>query len=311
MKLMVDHSVPPVVIESTSPDSGQFVTREIQTDAGPRRYKLYIPSSYNGSSSMPLVVVLHGCTQDPDNVARGTRFNAVAEESKVLVAYPEQPTAFNGLKCWNWFDAAHQKRDQGEPALIAGITRQVMKDMNVDSHRVYIVGLSAGAAMALTVSYAYPEIFAAMGLHSGIPYGVATSTPEAIRRMGIGASDPVDYAAAVVLGMGTNKPIPAIVFQGKSDKTVNPVNADNIVAQLTTGFAQSALKPRTESSGLTTKGYHYTKRVFGSPPLIEQWSVDELGHAWSGGSREGTYTDEHGPDATREIMRFLLEHQHA
>src|SRR5512141_1596145 len=241
---MVDHAAPPVVIESSGADSGQFLTREIQTDAGPRRYKLYIPSSYDGSKSMPLVVVLHGCTQDPDNVARGTRFNEVAEESKVLVAYPEQPAAFNGLKCWNWFDAAHQKRDQGEPALIAGITRQVMKEMKVDSRRVYIVGLSAGAAMALTVAYAYPEIFAATGLHSGIAYGIATSTPEAIRRMGVGATDPVDLGAAVIRGVGANRPIPTIVFQGKSDKTVNPANADNIVAQLMTGFAQNDLKLR-------------------------------------------------------------------
>lgn len=308
---MVDYAAPPVVIETDTSASGQFVTREIQTDTGQRRYKLYVPSSYNVSSPMPLVVVLHGCTQDPDNAARGTRFNEVAEESKVLVAYPEQPAAANGLKCWNWFDAAHQKRDQGEPALIAGITRQIMKQMKVDPHRIYIVGLSAGAAMALTVSYAYPEIFAAAGLHSGIAYGIATSAPEAIRRMGIGASDPADYAAAVTGGMGANKPIPTIVFQGKSDKTVNPANADNIVAQLTTGFAQSDLKVESESSGITALGYHFTKRIFGHPSLIEAWTVDELGHAWSGGSKEGTYTDDRGPDATREMVRFLLEHKHA
>jgi len=308
---MVDHAAPPVVIETDTSGSGQFVTREIQTDTGQRRYKLYIPSSYNGSSPMPLVVVLHGCTQNPDNAARGTRFNEVAEESKVFVAYPEQPAAANGLKCWNWFDAAHQKRDQGEPALIAGITRQIIKDLKVDPHRIYIVGLSAGAAMALTVSYAYPEIFAAAGLHSGIAYGIATSTPEAIRRMGIGASDPADYAAAVTRGMGANKPIPTIIFQGKSDKTVNSANADNIVAQLTTGFAQSDLKIKSESAGITALGYHFTKRVFGHPSLIEEWTVDELGHAWSGGSKEGTYTDDRGPDATREMVRFLLEHKHA
>ena len=308
---MVDHAAPPVVIESTGADTGQFVTREFQTDTGPRRYKVYIPSTYNGSKATPLVVVLHGCTQDPDNVARGTRFNQVAEESRVIVAYPEQPAAANGLKCWNWFNAAHQKRDQGEPALIAGITRQVMKEMKVDSHRVYIVGLSAGAAMALTVSYAYPELFAAAGLHSGVAYGIATSTPEAIRRMGIGAGDSADYAAVVTRGMGVNKPIPTIVFQGKSDKTVNPANADNIVTQLTTGFTESALKVKSESTGITPQGYHFSRRVLGNPSLIEEWSVDELGHAWSGGSKAGTYTDERGPDATREIMRFLLEHKRA
>lgn len=308
---MVDNAAPPVVIETPGRQAGEFVTREIQTDTGVRRYKLYIPSSYDRSNAVPLVVVLHGCTQDPDNAARGTRFNDVAEESNVLVAYPEQPAAANGLKCWNWFDVAHQRRDQGEPALIAAITRQVMKDMRVNSHRVYIVGLSAGAAMALTVSYAYPEIFAAAGLHSGIAYGVATSTPEAIRRMGVGATDSADYAGAVSRGIGANHPIPTIVFQGTSDKTVNPANADNIVAQLSSGFKASRLQPITTREGVTPQGYHFTSRVLGAPSLIEQWSVEELGHAWSGGSKDGTYTDERGPDATREIMRFLLEHKHA
>jgi poly(3-hydroxybutyrate) depolymerase len=165
--------------------------------------------------------------------------------------------------------------------------------------------------MALTVSYAYPEIFAATGLHSGIAYGVATSTAEAIKRMGVGATEIADWAGAVTRGVGANKPLPTILFQGRSDKTVNPANADNIIAQLTTGFSQSAVKAMSESSGVTTAGYHYTKRVFGSPSIIEEWLVDELGHAWSGGSSEGTYTDERGPDATREIMRFLLEHRHA
>jgi len=305
---MVDYSSPPIVAEADTAADGQFVTREIETAAGPRRYKLYVPSSYDGTTAVPLLVVLHGCTQDPDNAARGTRFNQAAEQSKLLVAYPEQPPSANGLKCWNWFDAAHQKRDQGEPALIASITRQVVADMKVDSRRIYIVGLSAGAAMALTVAYAYPDIYAAAGLHSGIAYGVATSTPEAIRRMGIGAADPADYAGLVSRGMGSNRAIRAIVFQGKSDKTVNPANADNIVTQLLTGFDSKVAAEHTQSSGITAKGYHFTRRTYGNPVVIEEWSVDELGHAWSGGSSDGTYVDEKGPDATREIVRFLLDH---
>jgi poly(hydroxyalkanoate) depolymerase family esterase len=305
---MVDHSAPPVVAEADTAATEQFVSREIATASGPRRYKLYIPSSYDGTKAFPLLVVLHGCTQDPDNVARGTRFNQAAEESKVLVAYPEQPAAANGLKCWNWFDAAHQKRDQGEPALIASMTRQVMHEMKVDSRRVYIAGLSAGAAMALTVAYAYPEIYVAVGLHSGIAYGVATSTPEAIRRMGVGAADPADYAGLVLRGMGSNKAIRAIVFQGKSDKTVNPANADNIVTQLLTAFDPGVSGQHAESAGTTAGGYHFTRRTYGNPVVIEEWSVDELGHAWSGGSKEGTYVDANGPDATREMMRFFLAH---
>jgi esterase, PHB depolymerase family len=215
---MIDHSAPPIAIEADTSTSGQFLTREIATSSGPRRYKLYIPSSYDGKKALPLVVVLHGCTQDPDIAARGTRFNQAAEQSKVFVAYPEQPAAANGLKCWNWFDAAHQKRNEGEPALIAAITRQVMSDLKVDSHRVYIAGLSAGAAMALTVAYAYGDLYAAAGLHSGIAYGVATSTPQAIRRMGVGAADPADYGALVRKGWDRTRPFRRSCFREKATR---------------------------------------------------------------------------------------------
>ena len=311
MKAMVDHTPPPIVIEADTASNAQFTAREIETANGRRRYKLFIPSSYDGSKPLPLVVMLHGCTQDPDNVARGTRFNEVAEKSNVIIAYPEQPAAANGLKCWNWFDPAHQKRDQGEPALIAAMTRDVMSSMKVDSHRVYLAGLSAGAAMALTVAYAYPEVYAAAALHSGIAYGIVSSTREAIRRMGAGASDPSDLAGVVVKGLGSNHAIPAIVFQGKSDKTVNAANADNVVAQLLSGFEPRAIAGPGSSTSTTSRGYHFTRRTYGKPVVVEEWIVDELGHAWSGGSKDGTYTDENGPDATSEMMRFLLEHRHA
>ncbi len=308
---MVDYASPPAAVEADTLSQAQFVSREIQTASGPRRYKMFIPSSYDGRTPVSLVVVLHGCTQDPDNVARGTRFNGEAEKAGTLVAYPEQPATANGLKCWNWFDVSHQRRDAGEPALIAAITRDVMATMKVDWRRVYIAGLSAGGAMAMTVSYAYPDLYAAAGIHSGIAYGIAGSTPEAIRRMGVGAADPADLAAAVVNGVGHNRSIPTIVFQGKSDKTVNVANADIIVSQLLTGFSRSdAKKPRVES-GITGQGYHFVRRLFGHPVVIEEWIVDELGHAWSGGSIDGTYTDPKGPDATAEMMRFFRQHERA
>ncbi|MDO8502525.1 MAG: PHB depolymerase family esterase [Gemmatimonadaceae bacterium] len=308
--MMADVTPPPAIVAEAAPASqGQFLMQEIATPEGPRRFKLYVPSRYESGRPAPLLVVLHGCTQDPDDVARGTRFNALAEEANMLVAYPEQPQKANGLKCWNWFDPAHQKRNQGEPALIAAITQRVIGDYTVDARRVYIAGLSAGGAMALTTAYAYPEIFAAVAIHSGIAYGTVSSPAEAIKAMGAGAADPAGLAAAVVKGMGSTRYFPAIVFQGASDRSVNVVNASQIVEQLTQSFAPRPLEKLSEVSGETEGGYHFTKQVYGNGCLVvEKWVVSELGHAWSGGSKDGTYTDPKGPDASREMLRFLMEH---
>ena len=305
---------PTIVGSSTPPGgSGQFITREISGEQGTRWYKLFIPGGYNGSTTLPLVVMLHGCTQDPDNIARGTRLNELAEEKSVLVAYPEQPEAANIRKCWNWYDAAHQKRDAGEPALIAAITRQVMKDYRVDEKRVYVAGISAGGAMAIVAALAYPDLFTAVGSHSGVALGASTSLSEALAAMQGRGKDPSSLAASATTAMGARlRPIPGIVFQGGKDAVVNPANAGQIVAQLVAVQGKqldnlpAAESPEKRDS---TDGYHYLRTIQGAGDrTIELWLIDELGHAWSGGSAEGTFTDTHGPNATKEMLRFFLEH---
>lgn len=294
------------VVDSATDD--RFLSRVIETSDGPRSYKLYVPSRYDKSRPAPLLVVLHGCTQNPDDIARGTRFNELAEQSGMIVAYPEQPQKYNGLKCWNWFDPAHQTRGKGEPALIASIAERVMNDYSVDARRVFIAGLSAGGAMALTTAYAYPELFAAAGIHSGIAYAAVASVGDAMTAMRTGAPDPSALPAAVVRGMGSARHFPAIVFQGKADKSVNYVNSSQIVSQLAGSWKPSPLSKIGESSA-ENSGYHSTTRLYGNgKAVIEEWVVDELGHAWSGGSKDGTYTDPKGPDASREMIRFFLQH---
>ncbi len=301
--------LPPMVqVVSDSTADNRFLTREIETETGARVYKLYVPSKYDKSRPAPLLVVLHGCTQNPDDIARGTRFNAIAEEKGFLVAYPEQPQKYNPLKCWNWFDSSHQMRDKGEPKLIASIAQRVMNDFSVDARRVYIAGVSAGGAMALNVAYAYPELFVAAGIHSGIAYGSATSIANALSAMHTGAADTSALPSAVIKAMGSVRHFPAIVFQGKADKSVNVVNSEQIVSQLTSLYQPEKLRRVSEKSG-ELNGYHFTTRIYGNgKPLVEEWVVAELGHAWSGGSKDGTYTDEKGPDASREMIRFFLEH---
>ncbi len=293
-----------------STGGGQFVTRELSTEHGVRRYKLFIPSSYDGSKALPLVVMLHGCTQDPDDIARGTRLNGAAEEKSVLVAYPEQPDSANPRKCWNWYDAAHQRRDAGEPALIAAITRQVIADYRVDVNRVYVAGISAGAAMAIAVGLSYPDLYAAVGSHSGIAYGAATSVTEALSAMQGQARDPIVLASNAKSAMGPRaRAIPAIVFQGESDRVVNPANGAQLVAQLAAVRRTGAYNngANITEKGETKDGYHYI-RTRQDDSTIEFWLIQELGHAWSGGSTDGTFTDSRGPTATAEMFRFFLEH---
>ncbi len=302
--------MPAAAITDSAPVQGQFLSREITTKAGTRLYRLYIPGSYDAARRYPLVVMLHGCTQDAENIARGTRFNAAAEEKGVLMAYPEQPAGANPMKCWNWYEPAHQKRDEGEPSIIAAIAREIMSGYSVDHSRVHIAGVSAGAAMALTTAFAYPDLFAAVGIHSGIAPGAATSVAEGMAAMQRGAPLEAKLTVAASQLMGSRaRFLPAIVFQGAADRVVNISNARNIVGQLTGLHPNSAAMQPVESKGESGGGYHFTRTVYGKGrEVVEAWIVDELGHAWSGGSPEGTYTDSKGPDATREMLTFFLAH---
>src|ERR1700736_688520 len=212
------------------PDGGQFVTGFYSNRAGSRTYKLYIPSGYCGQA-LPLVVMLHGCTQSPDDFAAGTRMNALAEERTCLVAYPAQAASANASKCWNWFNPGHQQRGQGEPSLIAGITRQVMQDYSVDARRVYVAGLSAGAAAAVIMGITYPDLYAAIGAHSGLACGAANDLHSAFAVMRQGEAEAVRRSDGASDGGECRRIVPTIVFHGDQDKTLHPRNADQIIAQ--------------------------------------------------------------------------------
>ncbi|MFC7478515.1 alpha/beta hydrolase family esterase [Dankookia sp. GCM10030260] len=280
------------------PEGARFVAGTFTGAAGGRGYKLYIPAASRGAA-MPLVVMLHGCTQSPDDFAAGTRMNALAEEHGCLIVYPGQTQAANAQKCWNWFSPADQQRDQGEPALIAGITRQVMRDHAVDPRRVYVAGLSAGGAAAAIMGQAYPELYAAVGVHSGLACGAARDMPSAFAAMRQGAGGPAEARSRQVM--------PTIVFHADKDHTVNPRNGDQVIAQ---SAASSTLRAEVQR-GQVPGGHAYTRTLHADAagrPVLEQWLVHGGGHAWSGGSVAGSYTDPRGPDASREMLRFFLEH---
>ncbi|MCI4680780.1 PHB depolymerase family esterase [Rhodoblastus acidophilus] len=285
------------------PDGSRFERRSFANPAGVRAYKLYVPSGYSGQT-LPLVVMLHGCTQSPDDFAAGTRMNELAEEQTFLVAYPAQCRSANVGKCWNWFNSDNQQRDRGEPSLIAGITRQIMEDFSVDPGRVYIAGLSAGGAAAAIMGAVYPDIYGAIGVHSGLPHGAASDMPSAFAAMKQGGSS----AARSRRHDSASISVPAIVFHGDRDTTVHPANGDEVIVQAKAG-AELVV---TVSSGLTAGGGAYTRTVHADDngrPMAEHWVVHGSGHAWSGGSAAGSFTDPRGPDASREMMRFFAEHQ--
>ncbi|HEY2588835.1 MAG TPA: PHB depolymerase family esterase [Tepidisphaeraceae bacterium] len=285
---------------------GQWISGTHTAPAGTRSYKLYIPSRYNGQA-MPLVVMLHGCTQGPDDFAAGTGMNAVAEAEGFLVAYPAQDAAANHSKCWNWFQAAHQRREGGEPALIAGITRQVMSQFRVATGRVYAAGLSAGGAMAAILAATYPDLYAAVGVHSGLAPGAAHDLPSALlaMRQGGRARPPTSIDRAV----------PLILFHGDRDCTVQSCNADHLVEQwidaaAPPGSGETAARA-TVHQGQVPGGRAYTRQVYADRrgrPIVEWWTIHGAGHAWSGGTPNGSYTDPAGPDASREFARFFQEH---
>lgn len=277
---------------------GRFVEKEFRNRAGTRPYKLYVPSDYTGQP-VPLVVMLHGCTQSPDDFAAGTGMNALAEKRTFLVAYPAQTPAANMQKCWNWFNPSDQRRDGGEPSLITGITRQVMADYAVDPARVFVAGLSAGGAAAAILGHAYPDLYAAIGVHSGLACGAARDMQSAFAVMQAGGEGRQPS--------GNQRVVPTIVFHGDRDSTVNSRNADAVVSQALQGRgAQTRLE-----TGSMPGGHAYTKTLHldaNGRPIVEQWMVRGAGHAWSGGSAAGSYTDPKGPDASAEMLRFFLDH---
>ena len=292
----------PAKTPSALPSGAKFLAATFSSAAGSRPYKLYVPSGYHGQA-VPLIVMLHGCTQSPDDFAAGTRMNEAAEEHTCLVAYPAQTAAANSSKCWNWFNGADQQRDRGEPALIAGITRQVMRDYAVNPRQVYVAGLSAGAAAAAIMGEAYPDLFAAIGVHSGLACGAASDMQSAFAAMRQGKPPRARP------GVGNARSVPAIVFHGDRDTTVHPSNGDAVIAQ---SSPAATLRARAQE-GRTPGGHAYTRTVHADAngqTVLEQWVIHGAGHAWSGGSAAGSYTDPRGPDATREMLRFFLEHPH-
>jgi len=281
------------------PPEGRFVAGRHAGAGAQRDYKLYIPPAA-GQRPLPLVVMLHGCKQHADDFAAGTAMNELARAHGFYVLYPEQSQQANPQRCWNWFKHSHQARGRGEPAVLAGMTREVMGRHGIDAGRVYVAGLSAGGAMAAIVADAYPDLFAAVGVHSGLATGVAKDLPSAFAAMQKGPQ-------IVMPAAGGN--VPTIVFHGDADSTVHPGNGGHVIAA---NVPPGSVVDTTQ--GQAPGGRRYTRELHRAPDgrvVAEHWVVHGSPHAWSGGSTQGSYTDPQGPDASGEMLRFFMAHGRA
>jgi poly(hydroxyalkanoate) depolymerase family esterase len=296
---VIGHKLRPTPSREPHPGwPGRFIDGSYENSFGARTYKLYIPTSFCGQA-LPLLVMLHGCTQDSIDFALGTRMNEIGEENGCFVLYPSQAQFANTSKCWNWFRTSDQRRDQGEPSILAEMTREIVKTFHNDKSKVFVAGMSSGGAMAMILAATYPDLFAAAGIHSGLPYGAAHDLPSALAAMRQGA----------MVGAPCTDRIPVIVFHGDQDKTVHPRNGAQIVAQS---------RPRSRGAqpeGCSTQqhtvpgGRTYSRTVYRDTPgrtVAEYWVIENAGHAWSGGSTRGSHTDPKGPDASCAMMRFFL-----
>jgi poly(hydroxyalkanoate) depolymerase family esterase len=286
----------PIDLGAGDVSKGRFVAGSFAHASTARDYKLYIPPA-TGPAPLPLVVMLHGCTQNPDDFAAGTAMNELAQAQGFYVLYPAQSRQANPQACWNWFKHTHQQRGRGEPALLAGMTREVMAQHSIDPRRVYVAGLSAGGAMAAILAAAYPDLYAAVGVHSGLAAGAAGDLPSALSAMQAGRAG----SAVTVHG------VPTIVFHGDADATVHPANGEHVITA--SAGPDCTVEIQRVPQGHTRAS---TKRIYtdarSGKAVAEHWVVHGTAHAWSGGRSQGSYTDSRGPDASAEMLRFFLEH---
>jgi poly(hydroxyalkanoate) depolymerase family esterase len=250
--------------------------------------------------------MLHGCYQNPDDFAAGTRMNTVAETGTFFVVYPGQPSSANSSRCWNWFRREDQQRGAGEPALLAGLTRQIMATYHVDASHVFVAGLSAGAAMSVILGTTYPDLYAAA-------HDLATAYV-AMQHGGLAPAHPERRTSG-----GTGVParvVPTIMFHGDRDLTVNAVNADHVLAPWVQAPEERDTTHRPNQRvrverGQVPGGYAYTRSIYQDPQgrtLMEKWMVHQMGHAWSGASPRGSYSDPKGPDASADRTLRLDAH---
>ncbi|MHB8670961.1 MAG: extracellular catalytic domain type 1 short-chain-length polyhydroxyalkanoate depolymerase, partial [Acidimicrobiales bacterium] len=308
---------------------------------GSRHYWVFVPSTAASSGPIPLVVYLHGCNQTAPDAALGTRWNELAARRGFAVAYPEQrldqsvqQSDGNGVRCWNWFRPDDQVRGSGEPATIVGITSAVVASENIDPHRVWVLGSSAGADMAVVLGATYPDVFAAIGAVAGCPYRTC--------------SDGSGLAAYAAMGPNRAREMPVFAVQGSADPVNSPAlgaalvrqwlgtdhladdgEIDGSVSSVPASVESHGFEPQRLVGGLGHPGdvcvrpsqlpcpggalgfrgsYPYTVEHYldrAGNDMVDSWVVQGLSHDYPGGDPRGSFTDPLGPDITEAAYDFF------
>jgi poly(hydroxyalkanoate) depolymerase family esterase len=305
--------------------AGEWVSSSASNASGSRNYALWVPSGYDKRKSTPLVMMLHGCMQNPETLAAVSGMNAVADKNNFLVVYPEQTKEANPLRCWNWFDTKHQERNSGEPSLLAAIVQQVSSTHKVDARRVYVAGISAGAAMAVVMGATYPDVFSGVGVMAGLAFKSGTTVESGLAAMKQGGPDPKQQGLLAFKAMGDTvrtksiRCLPVIVFHGDADPYLSSVNADQVIVQwaktndyLDDDKDNDSVKaePAKTIAGAVPVGHSFTRYIYNDGSgrlLMEKWIVKGLGHAWSGSPAAVPFADPKGPNASEEMWRFFGE----
>jgi len=310
-------------------NAGEWVRGSVSNAAGSRNYLLWVPAlpqvartkaRDSSRRDLPLVMMLHGCLQKPQDLAEISGMNLVADKSKFLVVYPEQTREANALACWNWFDPKHQERDSGEPSLLAAMVQDIATRHPVDTRRVYVAGISAGGAMAVVMGVTYPDLFSGIGVMAGLAYKAGTTVESGMAAMKQGGPDPKQLGLLAFQAMPPGRlprRMPVIVFHGTADPYLNPINADQVIAQ----WAQTndylddnadndsvQTDPIRTFAGAVPGGHSYTRASYGDRAqrlLMEKWLIKDLGHAWSGSPVAATFADPKGPNAAADMWRFF------
>ncbi|WP_298862094.1 PHB depolymerase family esterase [uncultured Sulfitobacter sp.] len=284
--------------DGTVSEGAQFKRDTFTCQAGSRTYRTYVPASATEGVT-GIVMMLHGCTQTPEDFAMGTGMNALAEQHRFAVVYPAQSRGDNAQSCWNWFSQSDQRRGKGEPLILAGIASSVAKEHGITRDQTFVAGLSAGAAMAAILGETYDDVFAAVGAHSGLPAGAAKNVASAFAAM---SGTALDLGTPPVSAITTR----TIVFHGTADTTVHPSNGDAIVRRAVDMNARQSIETTCDGD---TAGRQFSRTIFSDlqgTPIVERWEIEGQGHAWSGGKSTGSYTDAKGPDASAEMIRFFF-----
>jgi poly(hydroxyalkanoate) depolymerase family esterase len=305
--------------------ASEWVSGTASTSTGSRNYRLWVPSGLEKQNPVPLVMMLHGCMQKPEDLATISGMNEIADRNGFLAVYPEQTIEANPLRCWNWFDPKHQSRDSGEPALLAAVVKQVQTTNSVDANRIYVVGISAGAAMAVVMGVTYPDLFNGIGVCAGLEFKAGTNAETGLAAMKQGGPDPRQQGIVAFNAIAENlrgkskRRMPLIVFQGDADPYVNPLNAEQLITQWakTNDYLEDARdndsvknQPASKTEGSVPGGHEFTKSVYNDRAgrlLLEKWMVKGLSHAWSGSPTAGPFADPKGPNASLEMWRFFAE----